>query len=168
MKTILLAAGLAVAAFVQPAMAAEFTAGSITVSEPWARATPPTARVGGGFMQIVNNGEQPDRLVGASSPIAPDVELHTHVREGEVMRMRPVDHIDLPPGETVSMQPGGLHVMFIGLEKPLVQDEVVPVTLEFEQAGSLEIQMEVRGVGAMLRDVPEGHQGGHGHRGQHH
>jgi len=121
--------------------------GSLTLIHPWTRA----ARAGGqgaGFMAIRNNGDQPDRLVSATTPAAPTVELHTHVRDGDVMRMRPVTDISVPAGQTVRLQPGGLHLMFIGLFQELRQGQSVPVTLVFERAGSVTVQMEIQAAGA--------------------
>jgi copper(I)-binding protein len=74
--------------------------------------------------------------------------LHTHIRDGEVMRMRPVADIPIPPGETVRLRPGGLHVMLIGLKEPLRQGTTVPLTLRFERAGETTVQLEIQAAGA--------------------
>jgi copper(I)-binding protein len=121
--------------------------GAITIGHPWTRAAGANAN-GAAYMTLRNAGPVPDRLLAASTPVARTVELHTHIREGEVMRMRPVDDIPLPPGETVRLRPGGLHVMLIGLTEPLRQGTMVPLTLRFERAGETTVQLEVQAAGA--------------------
>lgn len=124
-------------------------AGDVVIEAPWTRAAGANAN-GAGFMALRNTGTAPDRLVSAASPAARVVELHTHIREGEVMRMRPVPDIPVPPGETVRLQPGGLHVMLIGLTRPLQQGEQVPVTLRFERGGEVTVMLEVQAAGARM------------------
>ena len=92
---------------------------------------------------------------GWTQPAARVVELHTHVREGEVMRMRPVTDIPVPAGQTVELRPGGLHVMLIGLTGPLQQGSRVPLTLRFERAGEVQVELTVEAAGAR--------GSGHGH-----
>ena len=119
------------------------TAGALTLSDLRTLATPPNARAGGGFVTITNGGAD-NRLVGASSPRATRVELHTMVMDGDVMRMREVEGgIALPAGETVELAPGGLHIMFMGLENPFVEGETVPVTLTFEGGETIEVVLPV-------------------------
>jgi copper(I)-binding protein len=103
---------------------------------------------GAAFMTLRNRGGQADRLVSASVPIARTVELHTHIRDGDVMRMRPVADIPVPAGQTVRLRPGGLHVMLIGLTEPLRQGATVPLTLRFERAGEATVQLESQAAGA--------------------
>ncbi|MCX7684041.1 MAG: copper chaperone PCu(A)C [Acetobacteraceae bacterium] len=122
-------------------------AGDIAIASPWTRAAGANAN-GAGFMLLSNTGSAPDRLVSAASPAARVVELHTHIREGEVMRMRPVPDIPIPPGETVRLQPGGLHVMLIGLTRPLERGQQVPLTLRFERGGEVTVLLEVQAAGA--------------------
>jgi len=121
--------------------------GAITIGHPWARAAGANTN-GTAYMTLRNSGAQPDRLVAASTPIARTVELHTHIRDGEVMRMRPVADIPLPAGQTVHLRPGGLHVMLIGLTEPLRQGATVPLTLRFERAGEVTVQLEIQAAGA--------------------
>lgn len=123
--------------------------GAINISLPFARATLPNAPVGGGFLTIENEGPEADRLVSASSPSAADVHIHEMAMEGDVMKMRPlVDGLELPPGETVVLSPGGLHLMFTGLKQAFVEGETVPVTLVFEKAGTVELALPVLGSAA--------------------
>ena len=123
------------------------TPGEITATAPWSRAAG-QGRTGAGFLTLRNAGSAPDRLISATSPVARTVELHTHMREGEVMRMRPVQAIDLPPGQEVRLAPGGMHLMLIGLTRPLRQGERVPVTLVLERGGRLDVALEVLAAGA--------------------
>jgi copper(I)-binding protein len=123
------------------------TIGSIVIGHPWARAAGANTN-GAAYMTLRNTGRDPDRLLMASTPVARTVELHTHIRDGEVMRMRPVSDIPVPPGETVRLRPGGLHVMLIGLKEPLRQGTTVPLTLRFERAGETTVQLEIQAAGA--------------------
>ena len=121
--------------------------GDIAVTMPWTRAAGQNG-TGAGFLAIANRGAAADRLVGASSPIARVTEIHTHLREGDILRMRPVAAVDLPPGGTVTLQPGGFHLMLIGLKEPLVQGQSVPLTLRFERAGEVQVMLAVQPAGA--------------------
>jgi copper(I)-binding protein len=121
--------------------------GDIAVTMPWTRAAGQNG-TGAGFLGIANRGAAADRLLGASSPIARVTELHTHIREGDILRMRPVAAIDLPPGGTVTLQPGGFHLMLIGLKEPLIQGQSVPLTLRFERAGEVQVMLAVQPAGA--------------------
>lgn len=136
---------LAPALVALPALAQQ--QGDIAVTAPWTRAAGQNG-TGAGFLAIANRGAVADRLVGASSPAARVTEIHTHIREGDILRMRPVAAIDLPPGQTVTLQPGGLHVMLIGLQAPLVQGQAVPLTLRFERAGEVQVMLAVQPAGA--------------------
>jgi copper(I)-binding protein len=123
------------------------TIGTIVIGHPWARAAGANTN-GAAYMTLRNTGRDADRLVSASMPIARAVELHTHIRDGEVMRMRPVADIPIPAGQTVRLRPGGLHVMLIGLTEPLRQSTTVPLTLRFERAGETTVQLEIQAAGA--------------------
>jgi periplasmic copper chaperone A len=121
-------------------------AGPITIVQPWTRAAGANA-TGAGFMTIRNAGAA-DRLVAARSPAARTVELHTHIRDGDVMRMRPVAAIDVPSGQPVTLAPGGVHLMLIGLVSPTRPGDRVPVTLTFESAGEVMVHLVVESAGA--------------------
>lgn len=123
------------------------TVGAMTIGHPWARAAGANTN-GAAYMTLRNTGAQPDRLVSASTPIARTVELHTHIRDGDIMRMRPVADIPVPVGQTIRLRPGGLHVMLIGLAEPLRQGSTVPLTLRFERAGEATVQLEIQAAGA--------------------
>ncbi|MEQ5871289.1 copper chaperone PCu(A)C [Sagittula sp. NFXS13] len=117
----------------------------ISVADPYARAAGPTAKAGAAFMVIENTGDSDDRLVGAASDIAARVELHTHKDMGEgVMRMMQVEEgFAVPAGGTHALARGGDHVMFMGLKRPMNQGDMVTVTLTFEKAGDIEIDVPV-------------------------
>ena len=146
-RTFLAAAPALPALAAAPAAAQEARAGDLAVQRPWARAAGQGA-TGAGFLSISNRGAAADRLLSASSPMARAMELHSMVRDGDVMRMRPVDAIDVPGGQTVTLRPGGLHLMLIGLSQPLRQGETVPVTLRFERAGEVQVALPVQAAGA--------------------
>lgn len=130
-----------------PAVAQEVRAGDLVILHPWTRAAGQNG-TGAGFLAIANQGSAADRLVGASSPVARVTEIHTHMREGDVLRMRPVPAVDIPAGQTVTLQPGGFHLMLIGLKEPLIQDRTVPVTLRFERAGEVQVMLSILPAGA--------------------
>lgn len=144
-----LALGAAVLLMGSAAWAGEAAKGDIAVQGAFARATPGAAKNGGAFMTITNKGKDADRLVAASSGVAKIAELHTHIKDGDVMKMRPVGQIDVPAGQTVTLQPGGLHVMLMELGQPLKEGGTFPLTLKFEKAGEVEVTVDVQGVGAM-------------------
>jgi len=127
--------------FTFSASAHDYRAGSVHVMHPWGRATP---AVLGGYMKLENEGDSADRLIGASSDVASKVELHTHaVDSSGVARMRQVDGVDIPAHQTVEFKPGGLHVMFMGLKRPLKDGEMVDAKLRFEKAGEVAVQFKI-------------------------
>jgi hypothetical protein len=133
-----------------PAQAADVTAGSLKISAPWARATPNGASVGGGYLSITNTGTTPDRLTGGSSDVASRVEIHEMSMDNGVMKMRLVaGGLEIKPGETVTLKPGGYHVMFTGLKQPFKPGEDIKAKLTFEKAGKVAVDFKVEGVGAM-------------------
>jgi hypothetical protein len=131
-------------------LAAQATwAANISVSEAWARATMPGQPVSGAYMQIRSDADA--RLVGVSSPAVPRVEVHEMKMDGDVMRMREVKAIELPKGKTVSLQPGGFHIMLMNLQKPIAAGDVIPLTLVVESGGkqqAVEVKVEARAMGS--------------------
>ena len=142
---------LAVTAVAAPALAHEYKLGDLVIDQPWARASAGNAKSGAAYLAIANHGSGPDRLIGASSP-AGQAELHNNVSEDGIMKMRPVEAVDLAPGETVVLEPGGLHLMLMGLAEPLVEGKTFPLTLTFEKAGSIHVEVKVEGVASMHGD----------------
>src|SRR5260370_28347660 len=131
------------------AAAHDYKLGALEIAQPWARATPPSAPAGGGFLKITNTGSAPDRLISASSPLAELVQVHEMKMDGSVMRMREVEKgLEIPPGGSVTLAPGGLHLMMMGLKGPLKQGNPVPVTLVFEKAGKIDVELTVEAIGA--------------------
>ena len=122
-------------------------AGGIVIEQPWARAAV-QGGTGGVFLTIRNTGSAPDRLLSASSPLPRAVELHATLREGDVMRMQPVQAIDVPAGGSVTLRPGGLHLMLVNLSAPMRPGGTVPLTLTFEKAGAVTVQVPVQAAGA--------------------
>jgi copper(I)-binding protein len=119
----------------------------VKIEDPWTRATAPGAKVGAGYMKITSTA--PDRLVGASTPAAGRVELHVTSKEGEVMRMREVKAYDIPAKGGIELKPGGAHLMLVDLKAPLKEGTKVPVTLRFEKAGEVKVELQVRALGAV-------------------
>ena len=147
LRRLALAALIAVLAL--PAFALDYKLGAIEIGHPWSRATPPTAESGGGFLAITNTGTTPDRLIAVKSPAADKVEIHEMKMDGNIMRMREVEKgIEIPPGATVELKPGGFHVMFMGLKAPFAKEAKVPLTLVFEKAGSIDVDLMVQAMGA--------------------
>ncbi|WP_288939156.1 copper chaperone PCu(A)C [uncultured Roseovarius sp.] len=138
-KSTILAA-VAASAFALPAFAAD-----IMVQDPYARSSAMMATSGAAFMQIMNHGESDDRLIGAASPVAEMVQLHTHKEdENGVMRMLHVEEgFPVAAGETLMLARGGNHVMFMGITEPFEQGDMIPLTLTFEKAGDITVEVPV-------------------------
>lgn len=143
---ILVAALLLVAIGV--ATAHEYGNKGVTVAHPWARATPGGVKVGGAYLEIKTAAGLRDRLVGARSPAAGAVEIHSHVNESGIARMRRVDAIALKPGASLVLEPGGYHLMLTDLKAPLQEGDLVKLTLVFEKAGEIEVEATVEPIGA--------------------
>jgi len=156
----LLPLALALAVCAAPALAQEFKAGDIVVEKPWARATPKGAEVGAGYFVVHNNGAAPDTLTGGSADFA-TVEIHEMKTEGGVMQMAEITNgLDIPAHGTIRLAPGGYHVMFTHLTKPLTKGEKVQATLTFAHAGPVTVDFNVEGVGASSGGMKGGSMGG--------
>ena len=132
-----------------PLHAEEVKAGDLVITQAWARATPKGAKTGGGYLTIENNGTAPDRLIGGSADIAGSVQVHEMSMANGVMNMRPLDKgLAIEPGKTVKLAPGGYHLMMMDLKSPLKKGDKLPITLEFEKAGKVQVSLDVEGVGA--------------------
>jgi len=128
--------------------------GPVDIKDAWARATPGKAENGAAYLTIVSPA--PDRLVAVSSPAAKKAGLHAMTMDGGVMKMRPLDGVDVPANQPVTLKPGAMHIMLQGLKEPLQAGKSFPLTLTFEKAGQREIEVAVEKAGAM---GPEGHAG---------
>ena len=147
----LLAAAILLAA--PSAFAHDYKAGDIEIGHPWTRATPPAARAGGGYLTLTNHGKTADRLVGGSSPVSGRVEIHTMEVTDGVMKMRELpDGLALAPGATAQLAPGGFHLMLIDLKAPITEGAKVPVTLRFEHAGAVDVELAAGALGAPAMD----------------
>ena len=143
---------LVLAALLTLSATAALAGGAVTVNDPYVRAVPPGQPNSAAFMGLVNGTGAPRALVGGHSDVAEVVELHTHTMEDGMMKMRRVERIDLPAGETVTLEPGGLHVMLIGLKRGLNPGDQVDLTLDLDDGGVVRVQAPVREVQAMGHD----------------
>lgn len=138
------------AALALPAQAADVMVGHLKISAPWARATPKGAPVGGGYLTITNMGSEPDRLIGGSTIICKRVEVHEMKMDKGIMKMREMANgLEIKPGQTVTLDPEGYHIMFVGMKQPLKKGEHVKVSLQFAKAGKVDVDFTVEGIGAM-------------------
>lgn len=138
-----------IAALIVPTMALahDITQGDLRIHEPWARATIGIAKTAAAYLTVINQGTHADRLIGVSTPVADGAMLHKSVMdENGVMMMRPVEAIDVPAGGEVKLEPGGMHVMLMGVHDPLKEGEHFPLTLSFEHAGDVAVSVHVSGV----------------------
>ena len=140
------------------------TVGDIVIEAAWTRQSPPGARAGGGYARITNTGDEPDALIGGSAPFSERLEVHEMSVTDGVMRMAELENgLTIAPGGTVTLEPGGLHLMFIGLTEPPVAGASVAVTLEFERAGVVTLDLPVAPIGATAPQGAMGHGAmGHG------
>ena len=143
-------------------MAVTAAQAQVTVKDAWVRATVPQQKGTGAFMQL--NAAKDSKLVSASSPVTPIVEVHEMTMQDNVMKMRQVQAVDLPAGKTVDLKPGGFHVMLMDLKQPMKAGDTVPLTLVFEgkdgQRETIEVKAPVRALNSGA--APAAH-GGHKH-----
>lgn len=143
------APALKLAAASGPAAASSVKVGDLTLTAPWTRATPGGAKVAGGYVTITNTGASADRLISGTFTQAGRVEIHEMAMKDGVMVMRPLaDGLEIPAGGTVTLAPGGFHIMFMDLKQPLKEGETVSGTLTFQKAGTVNVTFDVRGIGA--------------------
>ena len=114
----------------------------VTVAEAWVRATVPAQKATGAFMHLKSDADA--RLVSAASPVAGVVEIHEMLMDKDVMKMNRIDGLDLPAGQSVELKPGGFHVMLIGLNKELKPNDTFALKLQFEKAGPVDVNVQVR------------------------
>jgi hypothetical protein len=143
------ALALVLALFLGLGIAGAQSSGSISIEKPFSRATPGGSKVGAGYMTIINKGNAADRLISASSPVAGKVEIHEMTMQDGVMKMRELaDGLPIEAGKSASLAPKGTHLMLMDLKAPLKEGDKVPVTLNFEKAGKVEVTLDVGAVGA--------------------
>lgn len=127
------------------AQAHEYQVGSLHIDHPWTRAMPPGAPNGAAYLVVHNRGETADRLLGADTPAAAKAEVHEHVHQDGLMKMRQVEGgLAIPAGAEAVLEPGGTHLMLFGLKQPLEDGQRFPLTLHFEKAGDLQVDVVVQ------------------------
>ena len=141
-----------VAALAACAVSLPSWAANISVTDAWARATMPGQPVSGAYLRIQSDADA--RLIGVSSSVVPRVEMHEMKMDGDVMRMRELKAINLPKGKTVSLEPGGFHLMLMKLKKPIAAGDIIPFTLVVESGGkrqTVEVKAEARAMGGGMQ-----------------
>ena len=118
-------------------------ADNVSVQDPYVRLAPPNAPATGAFMVIKNNGDKDVKVVKADNPVSKVTELHTHLNEGGVMKMRPVPSIEVKAKGEAVLKPGGLHVMMIDIKAPMKEGDVVPITLSFDDGSTKQVDAKV-------------------------
>lgn len=160
MRTTLAAGALAGALLVAPALAHHameggvYEIGPIQVHHIWSRANPPMAHAGAVYLTITNTGDAPDRLVATSTEAAEAAHLHTHLVENDIAKMRPVEAIEIEPGESLTLEPGGLHIMLMGLKRTFAEGDTFDMELTFAEAGTVEVGVRVEAIDAMEPSQP--------------
>lgn len=135
----------------------ESATSEIAITAPWSRETAEGQDAGGAFMTIANTGTGADRMTGGSTPVAGEVQVHTVDMANGVMRMRQLtDGLEIPAGGSVTLKPGSFHIMLMGLKRPLEQGDAIPLTLTFEKAGPVEVELVVEPVGSQGPDAAGG------------
>ena len=137
-------AAIAALSLTAAAQAHEYKLGDLIIEHPWAPASIGAAKAGAAYMKIVNEGQSPDLLIAVSTPVSEHAKLHTHIVEGGVAKMRPVEAVEVNPGAPAILEPGGLHVMLMDLKAPLQEGDMFPLTLTFERAGTVTIEVIVQ------------------------
>lgn len=147
LAAVLLAGPLALAS---PAAAGgDYDVGAIHISQAWSRATPKGATTGAGYMTLTNKGAAAERVSCVSDDASAQCQIHSMTMEGGIMKMRPVEGgLEIKPGESITLKPGGNHMMFLSLKHPLEQGETVKATLKFDHAGTIDVEYPVLAIGA--------------------
>ncbi|GHA20275.1 copper chaperone PCu(A)C [Oceanisphaera arctica] len=117
--------------------------GDLDIGHPWSRPLPPVATTGVAYLTVTNQGEAEDVLLSAESPVAEKVEIHTHIKDGDLMKMRQLDELVIPAGGEQTLAPGGHHLMLMGLKQVPAAGERFPLTLHFKEAGTIEVEVAV-------------------------
>jgi copper(I)-binding protein len=127
--------------------------GPLEIDTPWARATIGATGPGAAYVTFRNTGDQLEKLVDISTPAAAHSEVHEMTQEGGIMKMRPAGSLEIPPGEKVPLEPGGMHIMLMQLRQPLKQGDSIPITFIFGDAGEITVTAPITSVAA--RTPPE-------------
>lgn len=126
-----------------PTLAHDQMAGDLHIIHPSIPAPLTTAKSASGYVTISNEGDAPEELIGVRTPFAASTTLHTTIFEDGIAKMRPLIGVPIAPGEIVNLEPGGMHVMFMGLNGPANEGDMIPATLIFRQAGEVAIEFMV-------------------------
>ena len=162
MKLTVLLLALALTSLATAAAANDYKVGALEIQQPWTRATPKGAKTAAGYVAIKNTGSAPDRLTGGSLTGAGGTQVHEMTMDHGVMKMRPMpDGIEIKPGETVELKPGGVHLMFTDLKARLVKGHSVKGTLTFANAGNVDVEFAIEGMGATAGSAAHGMQMDH-------
>ena len=135
----------------------DYSVGNLHIEHPWSRAMPPVAPTAAAYFVVHNKGSDADRLLSASTPVAGKAELHEHIHADGLMKMQQVQGVEIPAGGEVKFEPMGYHVMLFNLKQQAKDGERFPLTLTFEKAGAVEVEIAVH------KDAPEGSAHGEGH-----
>lgn len=137
------------ATFALAVNAGEITrAGTLEIDSPWARASVGTTRPSAAYVTIRNTGDRPERLIEVTTPVAGHAETHAMAHEGGMMKMRPAGPLEIPPEGELRLAPGGLHIMLMELKEPLEEGAGLALTLVFETAGEVTVEVPVAAIGA--------------------
>lgn len=140
----IIASGACLIAVFALAQAHEYRQGNLEIDHPWARPTAEGAKNGAAYLTLKNSGKEEDKLVSVQTPAAEKAEVHEHVHEGDIMKMRPLTGgVPVPPGETVAFKPGGYHIMLMGLKQKLEDGKNIPLKLTFAKAGDVDVEVKV-------------------------
>src|SRR5215470_1244209 len=131
---------------------AQTSTNTITVEQAWARATPRGALTGAAYMTLINKGAFADRLLNATTPVADQIQFHKQTEDNGVSRMREVHNVELSPGGKIIFKPGDMHIMIVGIKQPLKEGQTFPLTLQFEKAGHVDVNVPIEKVGAMKHE----------------
>jgi copper(I)-binding protein len=144
-----------------PAHAADYDLGTIHISDTWSRATPKGATTGAGYMTIANRGSAPDRVSCVLSEASAECQIHSMAMENGVMKMRPVEGgLEIKPGDSVTLKPGGFHMMLVDLKHPLEAGQMLKATLKFDHAGTIDVDFPIAAIGAPTPGSAAGGGGG--------
>jgi len=149
MKSLITAIAVLLTVFLAGSVAAhEYEIGAVKIVHPWARATAESSPNGAAYMKLSVAGAEADRLLAVATPVAKRAELHKSFMDDGVMKMRAVEGVEIVPGTLTALQPGGLHIMLMGLTAPLKEGDTFPMTLTFERAGTNDIEVVVQAMDA--------------------
>lgn len=147
------------------ALAHDYTQGEVTIGHPWSRPTPPGTPMGVGYMAITNNGTSDIRFASAMSPRAKRVSIHESRMTDGVMSMRPLENgLIIPAGETVELKPHGYHLMLEKLNSPLKEGERIPLTVTFEGAENMDVELNVQPLDGTSKPMKKETMDMHGHQ----